>query len=407
MYPRVVKRFAAPIAVLAGAITTFVAAAIVGMGWRDNARILEIVAIGAVIAAPVAMIGFIATRRLSMAAQVGVIACVAVAVSGSGVVAASRAMFVSDHDASVLVVVLLAGATAGVAAAIVFARRFDATHNALQQAARRIGAGELGTKVALDRPATAEMAALAHELDAMSRRLAAARDHEQQLDASRRELVAWLSHDLRSPLTGLVAISEALQDRVVTDEETFDRYLATIRSEAARLADLVDQLFELSLVDTGAVHTEPERVAIDDVISDAVAAARVLADAKHVRFNGVVANDVPIIDGEARGVARILTNLLDNAIRHTPQGGRVDVTLRRDKGGIALAVLDDGPGIAAEEIERVCDRFYRGAGAQGQGSGLGLAIASHIARRHRAAFSVANRASGKGLAVSASGLRAA
>jgi two-component system OmpR family sensor kinase len=103
----------------------------------------------------------------------------------------------------------------------------------------------------------------------------------------------------------------------------------------------------------------------------------------------------------------LLNNLLDNAIRHTPPGGRVDVTLRREERGVALAVLDDGPGIPEGEIERVCDRFYRGAGAQGQGSGLGLAIASRIARRHRAAFSVANRSGARGLAVWTHGLRSA
>jgi two-component system OmpR family sensor kinase len=103
----------------------------------------------------------------------------------------------------------------------------------------------------------------------------------------------------------------------------------------------------------------------------------------------------------------LLNNLLDNAIRHTPHSGRVDVVLRREDGSIALTVLDDGPGIPPGELERACDRFYRGAGAQGQGSGLGLAIASRVASRHRAVLSLANRPGARGLAVSVHGFRTA
>jgi signal transduction histidine kinase len=232
----------------------------------------------------------------------------------------------------------------------------------------------------------------------MSRRLAAARDHEHQLETSRRELVAWLSHDLRSPLAGLVAISEALQDRVVTDEGTFDRYLTTIRSEAARLADLVDQLFELSLIDTGAAHTEPERVAIGDVISDAVAAARVVADAKHLRIDGFLADDAPIIIGEARGVARILTNLLDNAVRHTPPYGVVTVSASGEADTMVVSVLDECGGIPSDDISRVFDIAFRGDTARTPHAsalgGMGLTIARGIARAHGGDVSVRNEAGG-------------
>src|SRR5262249_42192844 len=156
-----------------------------------------------------------------------------------------------DHDATLLMVLLLAGATAGVTVALIASRHFGEANRSLQDAAARIGRGDLGARVALNRPATAELSALARELDLMSQRLAAARAHEDQLDASRRELIAWLSHDLRTPLAGILAISEALHDGVVSDPTVVSRYLETLQSEARRLDELVDDLFELSLLDAG------------------------------------------------------------------------------------------------------------------------------------------------------------
>jgi signal transduction histidine kinase len=392
------RRVIAPATIIAGMLATIVSAAVVGMTWHDSLRILGIAALGALVAAPFAVIGFAVTRRLTIATQVGVIACVAVLVSGAGVIAAAHAMFVSDHDAQVLVVVLLAGATAGTTAAFVFARRFGAAHEALQHATRRIGAGELGTRVALRRPASAEMTALARDLDSMSQQLAAARAREAQLDGSRRELVASLSHDLRAPIAGLIAIAEALQDGVVTDAVTVDGYLTTLRTEARRLADLVDQLLELSLLDAGAAPAAIEPIHIGDLVSDAIAAALPLADHEHIAFHTEVRGDYPVIDGDARGVGRVLANLLDNAIRHTPPDGAVTVDTTCDADAVVVSVLDTCGGIPDDDLPRVFDVSFRGDAARTPDpralGGMGLTIALGIAHAHGGSLTVRNQPDG-------------
>jgi signal transduction histidine kinase len=380
------RRAGPPVALLVGVAATFAAAAIVGMGWHDSARILLVAVAGAAIATPVAVITLHLTRRSPLSTQFGLVACAAVLVTGAGVAAASRAMFVSEHDATLIIVILLAGATVGIGLALVVARRVAAGHEAIQDAARRIGRGDLGAAVELDRPATSEVAALARELDTMSRQLAAARAHEQRLDAARRELVAGMSHDLRSPVAGIVAMSEALHDGVVTEPVTVEHYLASMRHEARRLTDLVDQLFELSLLDDPDTHHHTEPATLDDLVSHAVAAADARATAKHIRVRTNRATAPVTIDVDIAGIARVLDNILDNAIRHTDRGGtiRIDTTSNHDI--VTITVADQCGGIPPADLPRIFEPAYRGDSARTPintaRGGLGLTIARGIAHAH-------------------------
>ncbi len=388
----------AAIAVAGGVAATFAAAALVGMSWHDSLRILTVAGLGALVAAPVAAALFAITRGRSVALQVSVVACTTVLVCAAALVAAARAMFVSNHDAEVLVVVLIAAATAGITAALAFASRYGKANRELQAAARRIGDGDLDAEVALNRPATAEMTALARDLDDSARRLAAARAHEVALERARHELVVWLSHDLRAPIAGLVAVSEALEDDIVDDPETRRRYLATIHSEAHRLADLIDQLFELSLVETASADPQLEPATIDDIIADALTTALAIADPKHIRLELVAPTDVPPIAVDVRGINRVLVNLLDNAVRHTPAGGAITIAVGRDAGGVTIAVSDQCGGIPIGELVRVFDHAYRGDTARTPHGtargGLGLTIARTIARAHNGGLTVRNRDDG-------------
>jgi two-component system OmpR family sensor kinase len=187
--------------------------------------------------------------------------------------------------------------------------------------------------------------------------------------------------------------------------------LARIEGRLNRIIHLAQQLLTMAREDAER-ETSMKPVSLRRLCELCVGDFSMLAETKAIDLGLELEHatgpaDNYMVIGDAHALAVLLNNLLDNAIRHTPRGGRVDVTLRREESGVALAVLDDGPGIPEEEIGRVCDRFYRGASAQGQGSGLGLAIASRIARRHRAAFSVANRSGARGLAVWTHGLRSA
>ena len=150
-----------------------------------------------------------------------------------------------------------------------------------------------------------------------------ARARERALDASRRELIAWVSHDLRTPLAGMRAIAEALEDGVVEDPDTAARYYRTLRIETERLAHLVDELFELSVIHAGALRLHMERASLSDLVSDAISASSASAGARRVRVQGRVEGRAPELLLAPSEVARVLRNLLDNAIRHTPSDGSV------------------------------------------------------------------------------------
>ena len=184
-----------------------------------------------------------------------------VAAVGIGAIVAARAMFISAHDLAVIEVVLVAAATVGVTAAVWLGATVAATSSSLVAVTRRIGTGPVGGAPTVEGPP--ELVRLARELDLMEQRLDDARRREQAVEQSRRELVAWVSHDLRTPLAAIRAMVEALEDGVVADPETVARYHSTLRTEADRLAALVDDLFELSRTQSGVIELQLERVSLD------------------------------------------------------------------------------------------------------------------------------------------------
>lgn len=226
---------------------------------------------------------------------------------------------------------------------------------------------------------TAELAALARTLDATHVRLVAARDREHALEASRRELVAWISHDLRTPLAGIRATAEALADGLVTDAATTARYHRQMLADAERLTGMVDDLFELARLQAGALELTLEKVCLADVVSDAVAAVDPIARAKGVTITGST-DEAVYVDADPAQVSRVLTNLLVNAIRHTPDDGTVEVFVERAAGAATgrpasgtagsqaiVAVADRCGGISAEDLPRLFDLGFRGAGRQDPG----------------------------------------
>jgi signal transduction histidine kinase len=315
------------------------------MSWADTGVLAGVATVGALAVAPAGVLALWGLRRCSVSSQASAVAVVAVSVAAAGVLAAGRVMFVSTHDVGLLVVVLLAGGTVGSVAALALGRRVGQAARSLGEAAHRIGEGELGAEVRLDRPGTAEMAALAAQLEEMSARLAASRASEQALEASRRDLVAWVSHDLRTPLAGMRAISEALEDGVVDDPTTVARYLATMRLEVEQLATLVDDLFELSVIQSGALRLDLQPVCIADLVSDALAAAAPVADAKGVKLQGRLRASLPVVDVATSGVLRVVRNLLDNAIRHTPPSGEVVVEAGAVPSYVFVSVQDACGGV--------------------------------------------------------------
>ena len=226
-----------------------------------------------------------------------------------------------------------------------------------------------------------------------------ARKRERAAEAARRDLVAWISHDLRSPLAGIRAMAEALADGVVAEPDEVADYAQRIRGETERLSDMVNDLFELSRITAGALRLTMSAVALRDVVSDTLAAQTPVAEQKKVR---VLAEAVvwPVVTGSDPELARIVRNLVSNAIRHTPPDGTVAVRVGID-GSEALVAVDDGcGGIPEDEIGRVFDVAYRGTQARtpdrsgNAGGGLGLAIAKGLVEAHRGHIGVRNHGTG-------------
>ena len=307
-------------------------------------------------------------------------------------------MFLSEHDLWALGVILLAAGAVGVVSALVLGRRVGAASEALVDVARRLGdADPRPSDRGVDRAAPQELARLHRELELTSQRLEQARAREQALDSSRRELVAWVSHDLRTPLAGIRAIVEALEDGVVDDPETIERYYRTLRGEADRLTALVDDLFELSRAQAGVLQLQFERVSLRDLVSDTLAGASPTAAARGVRLEGRLDGPPAELEVSASEVQRALRNILENAIRHTPSDGSVTVEAVSDDTGAYVSVIDTGGGIPERDVGRVFEVAFRGDAARtpgDAGAGLGLAIARGFVEAHRGDISVRNENGG-------------
>ncbi|MEV4411764.1 HAMP domain-containing sensor histidine kinase [Catellatospora sp. NPDC049609] len=224
-----------------------------------------------------------------------------------------------------------------------------------------------------------------------------ARERERQVEASRRDLIAWVSHDLRTPLAGMRAMAEALEDGVVSEPAAVAEYHRRIRTGTDRMAALVDDLFELSRINAGALALSPVDVPLGEVVSDAVAAAAPLAAARGVRL--VAAQEQwPTLRAGERELSRIVANLLLNAVRYTPADGTVTVSGGRDAEGGWLEVADTCGGIADTDLPHVFDVAFRGAKARTPGTdgggGLGLAIVRGLVEAHGGRVGVANAGGG-------------
>ncbi len=203
----------------------------------------------------------------------------------------------------------------------------------------------------------------------------------RQVEEARRGLVAAASHDLRTPLASLRLLVEAIDDGVAGEDR--DRYLAEVRTHVAVLSDLIDDLFELSRIEAGDISWTMRQVEIGDLIGDTVAAFRIFAEERGIRLAAELPDGRVVAAADAEKVQRVLFNLIQNAIRHTPADGSVTVRAKGGPDGVEVEVADSGEGIPLGEGERVFEAFYRGDGSRGEdGAGLGLAISRAIVEAH-------------------------
>lgn len=288
----------------------------------------------------------------------------------------SSLMLVDDRDAILVAALLAYSAAAAIGAGLAAAGTSTRAIERLSRAARRLAEGDLETRVGTVGGGP-ELEALAATLDEMSERLSASLRRERAAEAQRRDLIVAVSHDLRTPLAELRAMSEAIEDGVVTDPVTIRSYTARIGDSVASLSSLVDDLFEFVQLDAGAIDAEAERARLGEVVRVAVAACDAQATQKGLRLRTEL-GDAATARCSPR-LTRVVQNLLQNAIRHTPGDGTVLVEARRAGPRLELAVEDSGEGIDPAAIERIFEPFWRGDAARAsEGSGLGLALAKRI-----------------------------
>lgn len=336
-------------------------------------------------------------RNRSIGVMLAVVAVVTVAATLAGVVAITVEMIIDGRPRDIVLTVVGMAGLVGFGVALVLARRVVSASRRLVAAVE--AAGDTFTPPA--GPLPAELETIGRALQQAYQRLQEGRERERALESARRELVAWVSHDLRTPLAGMRAMAEALEDGVVDDPATVRRYHAQIRLEVDRLAHMVDDLFELSSIHAGTLRPALRPIDLGEVVADTLAGAEPLARAKGVRLHGEAGPATPV-RADADKLGRALRNLVVNAIRHTPADGTVAVRygVRRDADPptASLAVTDCCGGIPAEDLPRVFDVAFRGEAARTPGpdggAGLGLAITRGIVEAHHGSVGVVNEGPG-------------
>lgn len=345
-----------------------------------------------------AVLVLIALRRSSLIVQVCILVFAALLSVVLSIVGASWQMYFSEHDLTVAIHVAVISGTVSLALVAGLGLVVVRNARALSTAARRIGSGERVDLVATH--SGSEFRALAKDLAATSRNLAESREREQRVEESRRELVAWIAHDLRTPMAGIMSMAEALEDDLAADPQ---RYHRQMREQVSRLSAMVDDLFELSKIDSGTLRLSLQDVSLLDVVSDAVADLRPLIQDREVVIESELGDD-DVVLADPRELSRAVSNLLLNAVQHTPEGSPITVSASESGDRACVAVIDAGGGIAEEDLTRVFDPGWRGVAARtppphaematsvlrSSGAGLGLAIVRGIAAAHHGEVTVRN-----------------
>jgi len=270
-------------------------------------------------------------------------------------------MFHMGDDVKILAVTAASALTA-VVAALVVARSIAEAVDRVRVASTELASGSLDARAPTDGPV--EVAELARSFNEMGENL-------QRLFDSRRELVAWASHDLRTPLANMQAMLEALEDGLAEPEE----YVPALREQVGVLSQLVDDLFELARIDADALTLELRQLPVAPIISSSLRGVEAEARLRHVQLASDVDEELTARFAPEK-VERVLMNLLTNALRHTPSDGAVAVRVEPLTGEVRVAVEDTGEGLDAEARARMFERFWRGDRSRSsRGAGLGLAIA--------------------------------
>lgn len=353
----------------------------------SGAVILQIIGTSLLVAIGVAAVALLLLRALrgrGLRAQLMVVASAGTVAMAGAVVAIALQMYLSSHDLTILLTVIVVSLVLGLGMAWCMARTVRAWIAHFSASLGRIGRTDAPVGGAA---ASRELADLSAQLTAVSAEVDAARAELVRLDSARRRFFAWISHDLRTPLTALRVLAEGMEEGAAVAPE---RFAGQVRGQVETMSRMVDDLFELSRLTSGAVQLQTEQVILRDVVSDAVADVAAAAAKRDVRIveRGIAG---PVLWADPHQLGRIVVNLLTNAVRHAPPGTEIVVSASMiDRDRLVLGVLDQGAGVAVEDLDRMFDVGWREdtaratAGDDGvaSGAGLGLSIARGLARAH-------------------------
>lgn len=295
----------------------------------------------------------------------------------------SQLMFVSEHDSLFLGLLLIFASILSASFGYLLAARMTQSLCLLQEGAQQLATGDFSVRVHLTE--VDELADVAEAFNMMADELEQSFARQKEMEQARRNLIAAVSHDLRTPLTSMRAMIEAISDEVVTDPETVARYHHNIELQIESLSKLINDLFELSRLEAGQIVLNLETVNLNDLLSDVLETMQAQANHKGIILQACFEENLPPVRVECLKIQRVLYNLVQNGIRHTPPDGLIKLTTQVVPEGVQVEVSDTGEGILPEDVPHIFEQFYRGEKSRSRetgGAGLGLAIVKRIIEAH-------------------------
>lgn len=304
----------------------------------------------------------------------------------------AQLMFISQHDLVLTTALLIFAGMIALASVMFVSSALIDRIRQVGAASRQLAGGDLKTRI--PDSGNDELAELSRTFNHMAAALDAVDERKRVLEQNRRDLIAWVSHDLRTPLAAVRAMNEAMIDGVVHDAETVNRYQHNIQREIQHLSRLIDDLFELSQMDAGHFQVTREPTSLHDLVSDTLGGLMARAGQQGITLSGSVDESIDMVNVAPDKIQRVLYNLLDNALHHTPPKGEITLRAVREGSGVKISIHNTGSHISADDLPHVFESFYRGERSRGQdssgyrGTGLGLAIARGMVAAHGGTITV-------------------